>query len=43
MKECNLMAETASSCGGNLRRRFARCQKFPHERSSSRPDTGFSL
>jgi hypothetical protein len=43
MKERNLMAEAASSCGGNLRRRFARCQKFPHERSSFRPDTGFHL
>jgi hypothetical protein len=43
MKVRNLMATAARSCGGNLRRRFARCQKFPHGRSSSRPDTGFSL
>ena len=41
MKERDLMAEAAGSCGGNLRRRFARCQKFPHERSSSRPERDF--
>jgi hypothetical protein len=26
----------------HLRRRFARCQKFPHERSSFRPERAFS-
>jgi hypothetical protein len=35
-------AATGAIHRAHLRRRFARCQKFPHERSSFRPDRDFS-
>jgi hypothetical protein len=41
----NLYIEVAAATQlnprANLRRRFARCQKFPHERTSFRPEGEF--